>query len=298
MEAKEYSTTLGKRYHFDNVYHPYMQLSKVQLVQAGELIVGDGYLIPEHVQVCMEISYVVSGHCDFYTDSQVFHAKAGDIHVISQGKRHQIVAGSGDNLRMAYVGFLFQEEAGEALAELKQFFENPPLQLKNEQNQIKALFEKILTELYISMPYGKEVIDSCMNQILVQVFRSFSTEGFKESPRIVEEARMNRIVGHTIVQALRYIDSNIMQITSISQVAEQLKYNPAYLSRIFHEKTGITMSEYIAQKKIEIAKSLLASGKGVGETAQVLGYASSQSFCKMFRRYTKSSPSVYRHKQE
>lgn len=298
MEIKEYSTTLGKRYHFDNVYDPYMQLSTVQLVQAGELIAGDGFLIPEHVQKCMEISYVVSGQCDFYTDDQVFHAKAGDIHVISPGRRHQIVAGSGDNLRMAYVGFLFKEEAGDELEDLKEFFENPPLQLKNEQTQIKAIFEKILTELYISLPYGKEVIDSCVNQILVQVYRTFRTEGVKESPRIVEEARMNRIVGHTIMQALRYIDSDIIQISSISQVAEKLKYNPAYLSRIFHEKTGITMSEYIAQKKIEIAKSLLESGKSVGETAQVLGYASSQSFCKMFRRYTKCSPSSYRHKQE
>ena len=41
--------------------------------------------IAEGAQECAEISYVVSGCCDFYTDGEVSHAREGDVHVISPG---------------------------------------------------------------------------------------------------------------------------------------------------------------------------------------------------------------------
>ena len=54
------------------------------------------------------------------------------------------------------------------------------------------------------------------------------------------------------------------------------------------------MSDYITGKKIEIAAQLLADGVSVSESAQRLGYATSQSFCKMLRKHTGKTPSDFR----
>lgn len=116
--------------------------------------------------------------------------------------------------------------------------------------------------------------------------------------RIVEEARLERIIGHTVFKTLRYIEKNLYGVKSISQIAEDLKYNPDYLSRIFREKMGITLQQYIEEKKVEAGKALLVEGMSVSETAARLGYASSQSFCKMFSRCEGCSPTLYLKKEK
>lgn len=291
MEMMEYSTRWGKKYHFDNVYRPLYPLTLVKLYQAGEIIAGDNFLIPEHIQSCAEISYVVSGEGDFCTDDQVFHAKEGDIHVISPGKRHRILTGS-HNLRMTYIGFYFYED-GRA-AELEDFYLNAPMHMKNERLRIKAAFEQLLTEIYLFQYRNTEMIDAYITQILIQVYRLFRLDQGRGEQSMVEETRMKRIVGNIVFQSLRYIDEHIAQIESARQVADALGYHPAYISRVFREKTGMTIAQYLASKKTEMAKAMLAEGLSVSDTAQKLGYATPQSFCKMFRRSANCTPSEYK----
>ena len=288
---QDYAAQWGKRYHFDNIYNPMLKLSTVDLFQAGEIIAGDGYEISAHEQICAEISYVVSGCCDFYTDDQVFRAKQGDIHVISAGRRHKIVAGENDNLRMAYIGFCLRPQAWGK--DLESFYRNPPAQLQNDRHYSRTLFEQLLGEIYAAQPYATEAMDACITQILIQVWRIFEPGGETENRRIVEEARIDRMIGHTVFKALRYIDNHISTIGHISEVAEALRYNPSYLSRVFREKTGKTLSRYIQDKKIESGKAFIREGMSVGETAARLGYASSQSFCKMFTKSEGCSPTAY-----
>lgn len=281
-----------KRYHFENVYNPVLPLSKVDLFQAGELIVGDGHVIDYHEQACSEISYVVSGCCDFYADDKVFHAKQGDIHVVRKGMRHKIVVGENEMLRMAYIGFCFRE-SGEALDKMMQFYSNPPQVLCNDRHLSRTLFEQLLYEIYVKQSYSLDAVEACVTQILIHVYRIFQQGGEIENHRIVEEARLKQIIGHTVFKTLRYIDNNISSVSGVSQIAEELKYSPAYLSRIFREKTGVTLHHYIEEKKVEMGKELLRGGMSVSETALRLGYASSQSFCKMFSRCNGCSPTVY-----
>lgn len=293
---RNYSEQWGKRYHFDNAYNPMLELSKIKLLQVGEIIAGDGYEIREHEQVCIEISYVVSGCCDFYANGKVFHATQGDIHLVSQGMWHKIVAGEQDNFRMAYIGFCFRKSDNE-MKQLADFYLNPPLVLQNDKHFSRTLFEQLLYEIYSAQSYSMEVIDACINQLLIHVYRIFQCGSEGENHRIVEEARLERIIGHTVFKTLRYIDNNIYDISSISKIAEELKYNPAYLSRIFREKMGITLQQYVEEKRVERAKLLLEEGMSVTDTAARLGYASSQSFCKMFSRCEGCSPTIYLKKK-
>lgn len=286
-------THWGKRYHFDNCYSPPLALSQVELRQAGEIIAGNGHEIPEHLQVCMEISYVVSGECTFYVDGNPIHAHKGDLHVIAPGVRHKIVADGAENLRMAYIAFLFLPKT-ELSKELQDFYQSPPAHMQTDFNDSRMLFEQLLEEIYAGQPCFETILDACVNHILVHVWRIFQLGGAPEIKRIVEEKRLEQITGHTVFQALRYIDNHIFELSSISQMAKDLRYNPSYLSRVFHEKTGITLRQYIEEKKAEQAKILLQQGMSVSETAARLGYGSSQSFHKMFVRTTQKPPSAYR----
>ena len=288
--------TKGKKYHYDNIYTMPLPLRLIDLVQVGEIITQANHVIKSHDQICSEISYVISGQCDFYTGDKVMHAKKGDIHVIGPGTVHKIVAGPEDNFRMAYLAFHFHEN--EDMKDMEEFFREGALCLQNDKMQLKTTFERILSELYSTRAYNKEMLDVYATQILIQVYRLFHLEDSVADSQSNDILGSNYIMGYAVLQTLRYVDDNIVNVENVQQVANQLKYNATYLSRVFREQMGVTLSDYIKNKKVETAKTMLKSGMSVHEVALRMGYSTPQSFSKMFQRYEKCLPSTYKEEKE
>lgn len=280
----------NRKYHFDYVCDPIKKLSKVNLYQAGELIVNNSYEIRKHIQVCNEISYVVEGCCDFYSDGKVFHAKKGDIHIASKGTYHRIVVNQGETLRMAYLGFDFREDDN---TDLKRFYLNNPSQIFNDLYWCPKKFELLLNEIYAEQDFAIDVIDACVTEILIHIYRVFMCGGSDEIKRIVEDSRLEKTVGVAVMKVIRYIDQNIEQVSSVARIADELKYNRSYLSRIFSEKMNISIHQYIDERKIAAAKRLMEEGANVRETAVRLGYSCPQSLWKVFLRCEGYSPSEF-----
>lgn len=92
-------------------------------------------------------------------------------------------------------------------------------------------------------------------------------------------------------QALFHVEEDI----SVKNIAENLYISKAYLSELFKETTGISLSEYISMVKIERAKYLLlTSSMKAYEIADTLGYNDHEYFSKVFKKSTGLSPTVYR----
>jgi AraC-like DNA-binding protein len=63
---------------------------------------------------------------------------------------------------------------------------------------------------------------------------------------------------------------------------------------MFKEAMGISLQEYICNKKIEASLDFLKDQKyTVTQIAMMLNYASVQSFCKAFRKVKGCSPTEY-----
>lgn len=98
--------------------------------------------------------------------------------------------------------------------------------------------------------------------------------------------------------AVKYIDMHIRTISRVSELSEALNYSPEYLSRIFSEKTGDTLQNYIKRKKVIRSTELLKSSKmSVEDIAEYLGMSSYRSFSRIFKRFTGVTPTQYRQKQ-
>ena len=70
--------------------------------------------------------------------------------------------------------------------------------------------------------------------------------------------------------------------------------SPGYLSRFFRQKTGRTVMETIAGKKIEYARQLLDEGNlKVFEVAQRVGFEDTTYFSHVFKKYTGMSAKEY-----
>ena len=87
-----------------------------------------------------------------------------------------------------------------------------------------------------------------------------------------------------------------MNDTSVEKIADYLKLNRKYIARVFKEKTGSTIQEYLISKRMEEAKKLLKKGYGVSESAYMSGYNDAFNFSKAFKKRFGISPKQYAEK--
>ncbi len=98
-----------------------------------------------------------------------------------------------------------------------------------------------------------------------------------------------------IKQCKDYIFSHLHDKLTVQQIAEELHMNENYLSNIFMENEGITLSEYIMTEKLNRAKNLLKySDYSYSEIAAYLGFSSQSHFGSRFKKETGYTPGEYR----
>jgi len=84
-------------------------------------------------------------------------------------------------------------------------------------------------------------------------------------------------------------------LPTVGYMAEQLHLSPTYLSSLLKTLTGQNAQQHIHQKLIEKAKELLSTTTlSVSEIAYELGFGHPQSFSKLFKSKTNSSPVAFR----
>lgn len=104
---------------------------------------------------------------------------------------------------------------------------------------------------------------------------------------------MNWING--IQNALDYIENHITDKPDYSEIAEQAYCSVFYFQRIFNALCGMTIGEYIRNRRLTLAGSELSSLKSrVIDVALKYGYESPESFTRAFTKFHGITPSEAR----
>ena len=91
-----------------------------------------------------------------------------------------------------------------------------------------------------------------------------------------------------------YLDEHLDEDISHEVIAAKYRLHPGYLSRLFKQEMGETLSEYLLRIKIEKAAQLLKEDQyKIGEIAGLVGYSTSSYFSVMFKKYTGCTPREY-----
>ncbi|CAN7373443.1 response regulator [Paenibacillus sp. LjRoot153] len=116
---------------------------------------------------------------------------------------------------------------------------------------------------------------------------------------MIEEAtcRINTVAeSQTVIEkAKQYIAQRINEDISREDIASYVSMNPDYLTRIFKKETGLTVSDYVLQERVSLAKEMLVkTDLPVGSIASSVGYNNFSHFSKMFKKATSTNPQDYR----
>ena len=92
-----------------------------------------------------------------------------------------------------------------------------------------------------------------------------------------------------------YVRHHLSDPVSTEKIAEKLHFSRTWLSRKFHEETGISLSDFIRIKKTEEAQRLLRyTDKSLREISVYLGYSSQSHFQTVFKKQLGVTPMQYR----
>lgn len=98
-----------------------------------------------------------------------------------------------------------------------------------------------------------------------------------------------------ILSAIDYINTKFRSKLTTTDIATMVHLHPSYLSRIFKEYTGCTISRFINARRITEAKQLLCETDWTVETIAVhVGFYDTHHFQKCFRANVGCAPSEYR----
>jgi len=98
-----------------------------------------------------------------------------------------------------------------------------------------------------------------------------------------------------VQKAIVRIDTDLAGDLSLSAHAKALNVSPGYLSTLFKKETGVTLTEFVARRRMEYAAALLRETKlPVSLIAQRCGIGDDNYFIRLFHRYTGFTPRQFR----
>ncbi len=100
------------------------------------------------------------------------------------------------------------------------------------------------------------------------------------------------VIPATVVDhAIRFMHENLDSPTSIDKIAKTVGCSRARLFEVFKETTGLTPNDYWQRVRVERAyQQLLTTRDSISKIAEDCGFATSQYFCTVFRKYWGISP--------
>lgn len=94
------------------------------------------------------------------------------------------------------------------------------------------------------------------------------------------------------------IEKNIQEEKILDYLADRMELSKGYIGKIFRNRVGITLVEYVTLVKMEQAKKLLNESRlKVYEISEYLGYQTVDYFTRLFKSHTGYTPKQYRKLQ-
>lgn len=107
---------------------------------------------------------------------------------------------------------------------------------------------------------------------------------------------MNELI-QNLQNAIDYIEENLCDELEISKIAARAYLSPFYFQRVFNATCGLTVGEYIRNRRLSLAgEELSCSNIKVIDVALKYGYDSPDSFARAFTKFHGISPSLAKEK--
>lgn len=258
--------------------------------------------LPDHHHEWHEFVYVYEGKGTFFIDQTFYEMRPGDVIVIPGNTVHRAFPDKDDPVTSSAVFFgpeLIRSRArtqAEADAYLKLF------ETAKQRKQYKYVparehadilerdIDALRAEWQPDRPDCEQALSLLLHLALLHLNRYCLPQNLPAStPASSAPAWLG--------EALAYIDSELFSRLELNALAERVAVSPAHFSRVFKQRLGMNLTDYISTKRIFAARDrLLQTSDKVERIALDCGFDSLPHFYRTFKKHTRTTPSAYRRR--
>ena len=137
---------------------------------------------------------------------------------------------------------------------------------------------------------GEQLIKTYLEQLLIFLIRSITDKG-----TVGVFPTKESMESHIVVDIKEFITSRLEESVRICDICREFGYSKSYISKIFREQTGETLSSYAIKKRVECARMLIREDDlNFAQISAKLNFDNPQYFSRVFKRVTGMTPSEFK----
>ena len=153
---------------------------------------------------------------------------------------------------------------------------------------LNSILTSLAREIESPAQFGTLLAEHLVDALIIHVLR-----GGRQTRPAPTAGRLSDAV---LARVREKIEALLAFPVSVQDLASEAGLSQFHFSRAFRNTTGRSPYQYLTERRIERARTLLLHGcQPLSRIAVECGFASQQHFSTVFRRHVGNSPAAYRH---
>lgn len=238
-----------------------------------------------------KILILLSGDVTYHIEGRSYELQPNDIVFVNAGEVHKpIITSNAPYERIViYVSPDYLDSFQKEKADLNTCFQ----QAHKEQSHVLRL-----------KSFTSSRLNSCIQKLEASLTdKDFANELYHEVLFLEFMIELNRATlcdaisyisntsaNKTILSVIEYLNTHLTEDICIDSLAEQFFLSRYYLMHSFKEETGYTIGNYLATKRLILAKEMIAAGKPITEVCYSCGYKNYSTFSRAYKKNFGEAP--------
>lgn len=252
---------------------------------------------PQHTHDYVEVVYMYAGQTTHIVNGKKITLRQGDILLLNQNATHEVYKAGEDDIAVNFIVLPIFFNAtltavGDEKTPLRRFLVDclcgqdtgdGYLHFAVSHVQpVQNLIENLLWMLLDESSNNRKVSQMTMALLFLQLTAHTKSLQGRAPENVI------------VFRVLEYVESHYIQ-GSFTELAEELHYDPSWLSREIKRKTGKTYTRLIQEKRLAQAAFLLKNtDRNVSDISVSVGYENISYFHRIFTECYGMSPRQYR----
>ncbi|MCR5773536.1 MAG: AraC family transcriptional regulator [Lachnospiraceae bacterium] len=241
-----------------------------------------------HFHTFYKLTLVCYGAGTYMVDGRMYDIRSGDVILVGMDVPHQPYFAPGElydrytlyisqkllhsfDLPEFCISDLFEPGSGSVIRPEETDFD-----------RLRALVKQIEVDI-ISRGYGSSLAARLdVMRLLIETGRC------RENP--AHQVSQRRSGSNRMMDILRYINDNIKGSLTVTEIADVFYISRYHMMRVFKETFGCSVHEYILERRLTLAREMIAEGTGSTEACYACGCGSYSAFARAYRKRFGISP--------
>ncbi len=248
-----------------------------------------------HFHSAVEIHLPLQGETVSRVGEKAYHVRAGEVLIIPTGCEHDLRMEEGSERELV----LYEPDS--VLFSMKEFSScrqvwTQPIYLSLDHPLREPIREMLLRLIRVHRASGMLRRMQCY-AILLEMYAVLGEDYLANAATPAEVNALNRQLSgeDAFNRALDYINHNYMDDVTLDTLAAYAGFSRYTLSRMFRQHTGLTFTQYLSKRRVDMALELLSGTRvPVTQVALQCGFNSIATFNRVFREIKGCTPTQYR----